>query len=104
MENLGKENFWNEMMERCPKAVDVFKKWIIGYMNRVEGHKNLFMEDTGFYDLPYEMQMGIMNRFFIETYAGEHEYIKNCQSHYKEEMVLSLQQLNYRLSPTSGVN
>ena len=73
-------------------------------MNRAEEHRNLLMEDIGFYDLPYEMQMGIMNRFFIETYAGEVEYIRNCQSRYKEEMVRSLNQLNDRLSPIYGIN
>ena len=104
MENLGKENFWNEMKERYPKAVDVFCKWIDGYMNHAEEHMNLLMEDIEFYDLPYEMQMGIMNMFFIETYAGEEEYVRNCQSRYKEEMVKSLNQLNDRLNPTTGLN
>lgn len=103
MENLGKENFWNEMMERCPKAVDVFCKWIDGYKKKV-GWTKLFGASVKFHDVPYEMQMGIMNRFFIETYAGEHEYIKNCQSRYKEEMVKSIEHLNSRLNPTSGVN
>lgn len=103
MENLGKENFWNEMERLYPKAVDVFKKWIDGYKRRV-GWVEQFGPSVKFHDLPYELQMGIMNRFFIETYAGEKEYINNCQGRYREETVHSLRQLNDRLNPVSGVN
>ena len=103
MENLGKENFWNEMKDRYPHAVDVFCRWIDGYKEKV-GWADIFGQKVKFHDLPYELQMGIMNRFFIETYAGEEEYTVNCQSRYKEEMILSLKQLNSRLKPTTGMN
>lgn len=103
MENLGKENFWDEIEKVCPMAVDVFKKWIDQYAKKVNWGI-LFSDGVKFYDIPYEMQMGIMNRFFIETYAGENEYIENCQGRYKEEMTYSVRQLNSRLRPMMGSN
>lgn len=103
MDNLGKENFWDEMENKFPMAVDVFKKWIDQYKKRVNWGI-LFSDGIKFHDIPYELQMGIMNRFFIETYAGEAEYMENCQSRYKEEMIRSIEQLNGRLRPMSGKN
>jgi hypothetical protein len=103
MENLGNENFWDEMQKKYPMAVDVFKKWIAKYTDDPEW-RSLFKSGILFYDLPYEMQMGVMNRFFIETYAGEEEYMTNCHSRYREEMVKSIEQLNGRLRPMQGMN
>lgn len=104
MDNLGKENFWNEMREIYPYSVDVFCKWIDGYKEKV-GWKMLFGPDVKFHDLPYEMQMGIMNRFFIETYAGEKEYARlGKAAFYRQEMVDALRRLNIRLNPKSGQN
>ena len=84
-------------------AVDVFKKWISHYSN-TDLWLNLFKSDVSFYDLPYDMQMGMMNRFFIETYAGKKEYMTNCIPRYREEMVTSIEQLNGRLRPMTGMN
>lgn len=103
MENLGTESFWQEMEQRFPMAVDVFKKWINKYTD-TDLWMNLFRDGICFYDLPYDMQMGMMNRFFIETYAGEEEFVANCQSRYREEMVRSIEQLNGRLRPMMGMN
>lgn len=103
MENLGTESFWQEMEQRFPMAVDVFKKWVNKYTD-TELWRNLFRDRIYFYDLPYDMQMGMMNRFFVETYAGEEEYTANCQSRYREEMVRSIEQLNGRLRPMMGMN
>jgi hypothetical protein len=103
MENLGTESFWKEMEERFPMAVDVFKNWISKYSN-TKLWRTLFKDDVSFYDLPYDMQMGMMNRFFIETYAGKEEYLNNVETRYREEMVRSIEQLNGRLRPTTGMN
>lgn len=103
MDNLGSESFWKEMEQRFPMAVDVFKNWITKYSN-TDLWGSLFREDVSFYDLPYDMQMGMMNRFFIETYAGKEEYTNNCETRYREEMVRSIEQLNGRLKPMTGMN
>jgi len=104
MDNLGKENFWNEMKDKYPYSVDVFCKWIDGYKNKV-GWANIFGPKVKFHDIPYEMQMGIMNRFFIETYAGEKEYSDpEKAAFYRQEMVDALSRLNARLRPRSGQN
>jgi hypothetical protein len=102
MERLDKA-FFEDMEAKCPFAIDVFKKWIGEYMDRVERPMNLFMEDVGFYDLPIEMQQGIMNRFFIETYAGQEEYI-NLGPKYKKDMADSIEQLQRVLRPKMGMN
>lgn len=103
MDNLGSESFWKEMEERFPMAVDVFKNWISKYSN-TDLWTSLFKDGVSFYDLPYDMQMGMMNRFFIETYAGKKEYMTNCIPRYREEMVTSIEQLNGRLRPMQGMN
>lgn len=45
MDNLGKDNFWNEMKEKYPHSVDVFCKWIDGYKAKV-GWVKLFGPDV----------------------------------------------------------
>lgn len=104
MENLGKKNFWDQMEKKYPMAVDVFKKWIDGYKKKVNWGI-LFSDGIEFHDIPYEMQMGIMNRFFIETFAGEKEYNSVDEAkYYREEMIDALGRLNARLRPMSGKN
>jgi hypothetical protein len=91
------------MEGKCPFAIDVFKQWIIGYQKR-ELWLNTFMDGVQFEDIPIEVQMGIMNRFFIETYAGMDEYVKNCEPRYKKDMAESIEQLQSRLRPSTGMN
>ena len=38
METLTKENFWNEMEQKYPKATKHFQNWIDGYKNADSGH------------------------------------------------------------------
>lgn len=102
MENLDKD-FLDEMQVKYPFAIDVFKKWVTEYTQK-RAWKALFHSDTNFEDLPIEFQQGIMNRFFIETYAGKAEYIYNCESRYKKDMSDSIEQLQSRLRPTTGMN
>ena len=72
-ENLNKQSFWNEMNLWYPEAVKVFNEWIKGYWqsNNVD---ILLSPGAKFYHLPYEFQMGIMNRFFIEAFTSNDEY------------------------------
>jgi hypothetical protein len=101
MENLDKCFF--EEMEKChPFAIDVFKRWVSEYIQKREW-KNIIEEDVEFEHLPIEMQQGIMNRFFIETYAGKEEY-NNLGPRYKKDMAESIEQLQSRLRPKMGMN
>ncbi len=65
MENLSKENYWNDLMERFPSSVkefgDWFDKWKVQYWNR--------FFDERFYEFtldhfPFEMQYGIIFKYF----------------------------------------
>ena len=102
MERLDKA-FFDDMEDKCPFAIDVFKQWITGYRKK-ECWRNLFRDGVQFEDIPIEMQMGIMNRFFIETYAGKDEYAENCEPIYKKDMAESIEQLQSRLRPKMGMN
>jgi hypothetical protein len=84
MENLNKENFWDDIKERYPQAVELFCNWIDKYKeevgwDRLFANGQYFMEperngghriDTKFHDLPFEMQNGILARFDIECFHG----------------------------------
>ena len=101
MENLDIA-FFKEMEDKCPFAIDVFKKWFSEYIQTREW-VNVIQEDVEFEHLPIEMQQGIMNRFFIETYAGKEEY-NNLGPRYKKDMAESIEQLQSRLRPKMGMN
>lgn len=99
MDNLGKENFWNEIHERFPNVVDLFCRWIDDYKKEVEWTR-LFATGIKFHDIPYELQMGIMNRFFIESFAGKEEFnLPSKAEAYRNEMIQTLELLNRRLIP-----
>lgn len=80
MESLTKENFWNDLHDRYPGAVDHFCKWIDQYKEEV-GWKHLFHEryfnGTDFFNnpdeiikfhhIPFDMQVGIIIRYIEET-------------------------------------
>lgn len=104
MENLNKENFWNRMKEQQPLATKMFCEWIDEY-KKIVGWDAMFgnifptEKKIKFHDIPYEMQMGIMNRFFIEAFAGKEEYERSqMQKDYHGEMEDALSQLNEKLT------
>jgi len=74
-ENLNKKNFWNIAMEMCPLSVTAFLQWIDGYKREsyvplnTEGATSKWgavANGYKFHDLPMEMQVGIIFRFFYE--------------------------------------
>lgn len=86
IENLNKENFWNDLYEKYPDAMKVFCEWIDAYKIKNDW---LFMFNIGrgyrtskgeypnapkFYDIPLAMQIGIWIEFVTEQYAGEFEW------------------------------
>lgn len=80
-DTLRKENFWNEMMVRFPKAMILFCNWIDAYKKQV-GWEELFnggaawrkkhvygeiARSPKFHEMPYEMQQGIWICFVNNT-------------------------------------
>jgi hypothetical protein len=96
--NLGKENFWNPMREKFPLAVEAFCKWIDEYKKIVDW-ENVIGAKVKFHDLPYEMQMGIMNRYFIEMFASKEEYDLGGEriKAYHAEMEEAICELEHRM-------
>lgn len=79
MENLTREYF-KELAAKYPEAVEHFLYWLEQYKMSV-GWDSLFGQDAydgpiDFYDLPYDMQNGIMARFDIEKFMGKNGYMK----------------------------
>jgi hypothetical protein len=95
--NLNKENFWNEMHIVYPGAVNLFYKWIDEYKDAINWDQ-FFKPGIKFHDIPYEFQMGIMNRFFIESFASNEEYYADGETakEYHDEMRDALKQLNIK--------
>ncbi len=74
-ENLNRKNFWNIAMELCPLSVAAFTQWIDDYKREsyvplnTEGATSKWggvANGYKFHDLPMEMQVGIIFRFFYE--------------------------------------
>ncbi len=97
MESLTKENFWNDLHAKYPLAVDQFCKWIDEYKKRIGWNKlfnDCYIESNvrraangeichidysapKFHDIPFDMQRGIITRFFEEHIKGPgHEVYK----------------------------
>lgn len=80
MNNLTKENFFNDLRKQYPAAVDYFSQWIDKYKQEVNWNE-LFGEKVKFHDIPFEMQNGILARFELELFnnragRGKEEYSK----------------------------
>lgn len=78
MQNLNKDNYFDALMKKYPKALELFCAWVDRYKETV-GWKQLFNSDSEwqnaqgknapapkFHDLPYELQYGVLLRFFAE--------------------------------------
>jgi hypothetical protein len=83
IENLNKENFWNELQQTCPNAMKVFCKWIdqykesidwksLFYNENIDDENGIGYRDIKFHHIPYEMQVGIIFRFLTEAF--EHKW------------------------------
>lgn len=59
MENLNKENFWNELMALYPNEVKHFCNWIDQY--KKENDWNVIVHSAlKFHHIPLSMQLGIL--------------------------------------------
>jgi hypothetical protein len=78
-DNLNKQNFWNDLKIKCPNAVAHFCIWIDQYKlvtdwNKlfnektipppINGYSDIVLKAPKFHDLPVEMQLGILIRYF----------------------------------------
>lgn len=70
--NLGKKNFFNDLTEFYPQAMEWFTLWIDDYKRETNWDRNFgCIQERGeesispcFYELPFEMQMGMIICFF----------------------------------------
>ena len=83
MENLTKENFWNEMQNKYPLAFKDFSTWIDNY-KKANNWNSLFpiterkkhWMDIKFHHLPIAMQMGIWNEYLDVNSSN----LQKCQN------------------------
>lgn len=69
MNNLNRQNFFNNLVEKFPIPMADFYKWIDRYKEQVGWNQILGNELTGspkFHDLPFELQYGVLLRYFSE--------------------------------------
>lgn len=64
MKGLTKENFFNRMMEQYPITMNRFCGWIDEEKKSIDW-ANIFKEDLKFHDLPLQLQIGILSKFFV---------------------------------------
>lgn len=86
MDALNKKNFWDEMQKECPDAVQDFNKWLYGYYKKVKWEQ--FMPKAKFYDLPIEMQVGILFKYFDMMDYGHFntDELKECLRDKQQEL------------------
>ena len=72
--NLTKENFFNKLSEQFPLAMEQFSRWLQNYKSETRWGKTFGSRNDEqviimpeFYEIPFEMQMGILIAFFRET-------------------------------------
>lgn len=64
MESLTRENFWNNIAEKYPDAMENFSEFLQVYKLSINWD-SLFGDGLDFYQLPYEMQTGIIDKFIV---------------------------------------
>lgn len=112
--NLTKENFFDEVYDAYPDAVDHFWKWFAEYKTEIGwdqlfGNHTLLVGHTNFSDIPFEMQNGIIARFELELFnnkqgKGKEEYVAVTE-HYRSQIVklfADLQKQIERLKKVQG--
>ena len=99
MENLTKENFFNKMQEKYPKAMYKFCKWIDEYKEKnnwgdlfktplEEGFRQLHYSRK-YHELPLAMQVGIFMEFMedigiIGSYQDPRSLLDRNKQHLEE--------------------
>jgi hypothetical protein len=92
VQNLTKENFFDELRERFPNAVDHFCKWIDDY--KVDNNwLAIFGPDVKFHHLPFEMQNGIISRYELELHNNTDGRGKNIYENIGEEYKMAIRDI-----------
>jgi hypothetical protein len=85
---LTKEGFWNEMMEKFPKATKQFCGWLDRYKEAVHWtdlfpskQRQHYWSDIKYHHLPYAMQQGIWIEFIRQNLV---EYFEQVERHMSE--------------------
>lgn len=117
MENLNKENFWNDWYRSHPEAVDLFCKWIDEYKRNI-GWNDLFADlrgtikykpgvnhfTTKFHDIPIAMQFGILMQFFHEIYGKNEDAYRALTKGAIEEYFINLTRFLNNKNENGGEN
>lgn len=78
----SKKEYWDPIEQTCPDAFAIFSNWIDSYKKRVNWNLIFSNYKAGnelkslikFHDLPYEMQIGVLMQFFVETAGPDHRF------------------------------
>lgn len=78
MVTLTKENFWDEMSQKYPKATAHFKLWVDQYKSEHDwasmfGH----LEYKKYHELPIAMQFGIFLEYLDYMYFNNLYYVQS---------------------------
>lgn len=104
-ENLNKENFWNEVMEKYPLATNLFCKWIDEYKEAVNWNKLFAANDNTdqlhsskykFHEIPYAMQQGIWIEFANDTL---HRFYEQPEYEYRFDLAEDIKEVFGGLEP-----
>lgn len=78
MESLTKENFWNEMEQKYPRAMAHFQNWIDGYKRANKWNRLFNGHATGegaivpkYHELPIAIQFGIFLEYICSYCESE---------------------------------
>lgn len=101
IDNLSKDNFWNEVEKKYPVAFKHFSKWIDEYKKETNweelfgnDHKyNHGIAGTKFHDIPFDMQNGILARYELELFNNHGGQGKKAYEFIAENQKVNLRSL-----------
>lgn len=104
MENFNKNNLFDSLYETQPKAMKLFCDWIDEYKKECEW-LDIFAIGVKFHDIPIEMQLGILLRFFSEMtkkyqseiYNEDEDSIEVILNEAKSTFIFCMENLNSSL-------
>lgn len=120
IENLTKENFWNEMQQKYPKAMKKFLDWIDKYKeennwnklfnsglevwrwndvnNHSKGGERGESVAPKYHELPAAFQAGIFSEFLIDNYTEEGRARRTNIDFHTEFIQESIEELEEKLN------
>lgn len=103
-QNLNKENFFNELVLKYPKAMSIFCKWIDQYKldnkwDEIFTFKTVPVNENEqtivihkFHHIPYAMQVGIIFQFYNETF-NNHDLMQYNEDTFKGVFAMAMHKL-----------